>query len=243
MKNRLLNMMLYSLVAVHTGVSVAASQTLAQSTTPPAHERGVQPTLVPDNAHPPLDIDIQYRHRRNNTDDFKRLNDGDTLYSGDHYQIIFTPTETTYVSIFQKGSSGNLYQLFPMTQFNGVVVNNFNPAQPNITYFIPAQDKSFYLDERVGEEKIYIIATRQPDKQLENQYQQVLIARRGRSAAHVQRAQSRLQSAIQMRDPAGIITHSPHNPPPKEEEDTFSQIWQRLEICEGCVNTLTFRHR
>ena len=241
MTNRIQNKILYSLIAVHIGIGLAASQTQAQSTTAP--QRGPQLTFVPDNAHPPLDIDIQYRHRRNQNDEFKKLNDGDTLYSGDQYQIIFTPTSTTYVYIFQKGSSGNLYQLFPMTQFNDVVVNNFNPAQADTPYFIPAQDKSFYLDERMGEEKIYIIATRQPDKQLENQYQQVLIARRGRSAAHVQWAQSRLQNAIQMRDPGGIVTHSPHNPPPKMDEHAFSQIWQRLEICEGCVNTLTFRHR
>ena len=230
-------MILYTIVVIIVGACVAKSQK-------PTPERGLMQDLVEDNPQlpllttassptSPLDIAIQYRHRRTNTDEFKRLNEGDTLYSGDQYQIVFTPTEMTYVYIFQKGSSGNFYQLFPMSSFNGTIVNNFNPAQSETTYFIPAQDKSFYLDEQVGEEKIYFIAVRQPDKQFEKQYQQVLIAQLGGDATKVQTAQSHLESAIQMRDPGGIITHSSHNP----------SLWQKLEICEGCVNTLTFFHQ
>jgi hypothetical protein len=240
MKKRFFSMILYTIVVVIVGACVTNVQSIA----PLDPERGLTRIKVEDNYQlplsttasspiSPLDIAIQYRHRRKNTDDFKRLNEGDTLYSGDQYQIVFTPTEMTYVYIFQKGSSGNFYQLFPMSSFNSTIVNNFNPAQSDTTYFIPAQDKSFYLDEQIGEEKIYFIAARQPDKQFEKQYQQVLIARRGRSATNIETAQSHLESAIQMRDPGGIITHSSHNP----------SLWQRLEICEGCVNTLTFYHQ
>jgi hypothetical protein len=148
MKKCFFSMIFYTIVVVIVGACVAS-------------ERGLTRIKVEDNYPLPLstasssptsslDIAIQYRHRRTNTDEFKRLNDGDTLYSGDQYQIVFTPTETTYVYIFQKGSSGNLYQLFPMSSFNGVTVNNFNPAQSDTTYFIPAQDKSFYLDEQAS---------------------------------------------------------------------------------------------
>ncbi len=193
-----------------------------------------------------IDIDIQYRYRRKGSNEFKMLTDGGTLYSGDSYKIVFTPTETTYVYIFQKGSSGNLYRLFPMKGFNGVIVNNFNPAQAGTTYFIPAPNKSFFLDEQIGEEQIYIIAARQADRMLDQQYQQVLIARRGYNPVTIQRSQAALERAINMRDPSGITTDSvvvQQTKADDEEEQPFAMLWQRLEICEGCVNTLTFRHR
>jgi hypothetical protein len=46
-----------------------------------------------------LNIDIQYRYRSNGTNEFKTLSDGQVLYSGEFYKIVFTPTETTYVYV------------------------------------------------------------------------------------------------------------------------------------------------
>jgi len=190
----------------------------------------------------PLEIEIKYVYRRKDKDEFLSLSNGQVLYAGDYYKIIFTPTEKTYVYIFQKGSSGNIYRLFPIKSFKGV--NHFNPTQAGITYHIPAEDKSFFLDEQAGEEKIYFIAARQPDTELENQYQQVLKARGEQQNAKIQ--QARLEGTIRYRDPAGIGSDNTENKVftwTEENGQQFSMLRQRLEICEGCVNVLSFLHR
>jgi hypothetical protein len=183
-----------------------------------------------------LNIDIQYRYRSKGTNEFKTLSDGQALYSGDFYKIVFTPTETTYVYIFQKGSSGNLYRLFPMKSFHSVSVNQSNPAQAGTTYYIPAADKSFFLDEQIGEETLYFIAARSADRLLEQQYDQVLIARQHSRSAAVTAAPESLEQNLRMRDPTGIAFDT-------AVTDEMDDIWQRFEICEGCVNILRFRHR
>ncbi|EDN69014.1 conserved hypothetical protein [Beggiatoa sp. PS] len=94
------------------------------------------------------------------------------MYSGDHYQIVFTPFEDSYVYIFQQGSSGKIYRLFP-NNIAGVMNADVNPTQAGRTYYIPAQNEAFYLDEQTGQEKIYLIASRKQDIQLEQEYEQV----------------------------------------------------------------------
>ncbi len=42
------------------------------------------------------------------------------------------------------------------------------------TYYIPAPNQAFFLDQQTGIEKIYLIASRTPDIQLEKAYEQVL---------------------------------------------------------------------
>ena len=155
--------------------------------------------LMAFSAEPP-DIDIKYLYRHEGSKQFKILTEGSILYSGDFYKILFAPatTEKTdiYVYVFQTDSSDNIYRLFPMKSFAGVTVNNFNPVQPGITRYIPAKKKSFFLDEQIGKEQIYFLATRQPDTELENQYQQVLLARSEQNPEKIQSAQETLRQRL-----------------------------------------------
>ncbi|HDN26057.1 MAG TPA: DUF4384 domain-containing protein [Thioploca sp.] len=193
----------------------------------------------------PLSIDIKYVYRHKGGNQFETLTEGSTLYSGDYYKIIFTPTETTYVYIFQTDSSENIFRLFPMKSFGGVTVNNFNPAQPGKTYYIPAKGQSFYLDQQIGEEAIYFITSRQPEPRLENQYQQVVTAQRKQDTVEVEIAQTTLQQEIQQRGPGGIEKDSAEAQSFnwQEKGQQFSTLRQRLEGCDGCVNVLKFWHR
>ncbi len=117
-----------------------------------------------------LDFKINHVYRTGGKGNVKQLTNGGALHSGDYYKIIFTPDEDCDVYIFQLDSANKLFRLFPMNRFGGVTVNNFNPVKGGKTYHIPAQDKSFELDEQKGPETIYFIATRQKDVVLENQY-------------------------------------------------------------------------
>ena len=195
---------------------------------------------------PNLDFDIKYVYRHKTESDFHTLTNDTILYSGDHYKIIFTPTEETYVYIFQQGSSGNIYRLFPMASFAGVTVNNTNPVLPGTEYHIPAKDKSFFLDNQTGTEKLYFITSRQRDQQLENQYQQVLVARGDKNANQTQLAQATLTKSIKTRDPGGIessATQTEIFTISDNDGREFSVIRDRLKSCDGCRSEVTFQHK
>ncbi|MFK5971542.1 MAG: DUF4384 domain-containing protein [Candidatus Marithrix sp.] len=195
------------------------------------------------SAKPLINVKIQYIYRHKNGKKFQPLTNKSILHSGDFYKIVFTPTETSYLYIFQKGSTGNIFRLFPMQSYKSVVVNNNNPTEAK-TYYIPAKDKSFFLDDQTGTESLYIIVTNQKDEALETQYQQVLIARQGKKSQKIQVAQRALEQIIAMRDFGGIaedLTNTKVNW--TEAGQQFSAILARLKSCDGCVSTISFQHR
>jgi hypothetical protein len=190
---------------------------------------------------------INYVYRSGGKGDFKLLTNGSMLQSGDHYKILFTPTAECYVYIFQFDSANKIYQLFPMESFGGVTVNNFNPVQAGKTYYIPAEKKSFVLDQQTGTEKIYFLSSREHDLQLEAQYQQYLDAQQQKTDLDQELSQldRLLQHASESKGQAEIVSD-----PAETEKDTwqeggqiFSVLQQRLEnMCDGCVYVLTFKH-
>ncbi|MCK5522680.1 MAG: DUF4384 domain-containing protein [Thiomargarita sp.] len=192
----------------------------------------------------PISVKIQYLYRHKQGKAFKTLTNDVVLHSGDYYKIVFTPTETTFLYIFQRGSSSNIFRLFPMKSFKGVTVNNQNPVQANAEYYIPAKGKSFYLDNKTGKESIYVIVARQRDKVLEAQYQQVLIARQEQNQEKIKIAQTNLNRAIKMRDMGGIAEDSTETELNwTESGQQFSTVLARLTSCDGCVSPLNFWHR
>ncbi len=200
----------------------------------------------PGGITPDLSFDIKYTYRPKTGSKFTTLTDNTVLHSGDYYKIIFTPSETAYVYIFQQGSSGNIFRLFPMKSFGGVTVNNFNPVQPGIKYYIPAKGKSFFLDEQTGTEKLYFITSRQKDEMLENQYKQVLVARRGNDTKSIQLTQATLTKSIKNRDPGGIKTDPTQTETftiSDKQGQQFTVIRDRLKSCDGCKSEVTFQHK
>ncbi|MEN8219827.1 MAG: hypothetical protein ABFS56_26455 [Pseudomonadota bacterium] len=69
----------------------------------------------------PIQVDIKYLYYRNGWDNYKTLKNGSVLYrEKDFIKIIFTPSQRAYVYIFAKGSSANIYRIFPMQAFKGI---------------------------------------------------------------------------------------------------------------------------
>ena len=54
-----------------------------------------------------------------------------------------------------------------MESFGGVTLNNLNPVQQGKIVYLPAESKSFELDTQTGTEKIYFLASRTRDDDLE----------------------------------------------------------------------------
>ena len=96
------------------------------------------------------------------------------LHTGDHYKITFTPDKDAYVYIFQADSSGQMFQLFPMEDLKGVRVDNFNPVRTGQQVVLPAPDKAFRLDDKTGTERIYFIASVQPNAEIEALYDELM---------------------------------------------------------------------
>jgi hypothetical protein len=128
---------------------------------------------------------------------FRPLTNDSVLRSGDHYQIRFTPEQDGYVYIFQIDSSGAIYQLFPLENPQDVLTPNRNPVRGGLTYFIPAEDEAFHLDEQVGQEQIRGLAFQKQHIELEQHYAALAEARQAQDPAHIQAAQTQLLDDLQ----------------------------------------------
>ncbi|MEZ5584392.1 MAG: hypothetical protein R3F37_18000 [Candidatus Competibacteraceae bacterium] len=92
-----------------------------------------------------------------------------------------------------------------MTEFGGVQVNNLNPVTGGKTYRLPADDKSFQLDQQTGPESIIFLAFRQPNTQLEQQYEELVKARLNKNRGEAEALQIAMKKGFKTRGLAGIV--------------------------------------
>ncbi len=210
---------------------------------------GVTPkpaSLTTQSSQKPLNFKLNYVYRSGGQGSLKPLTEGSVLSSGDHYKIQFTPAEDSYVYIFQVDSTKAIYQLFPMTSFGGVKVNNLNPVQAGVTYQLPAKDKSFKLDNNVGSESILFLAFRQPNQALEQQYEALVKARLSPNNANADTLQTAIKSNFKTRGLAGIVDDPEKKTTtvPWTPTESFTTPVRHLNnLCADCINMITFDHR
>lgn len=203
-------------------------------------------SLAPQSGAKPLSFKVNYVYRPGGQGSLKPLVDGSVLHSGDHYKIQFTPTENSYVYIFQVDSSKAIYRLFPMTEFGGVKVNNLNPVRAGVAYHLPARDKSFQLDSNVGSESILFLAFRQPNQALEQQYEDLVKARLSRDNSKANNLQTAINSNFKTRGLAAIVDDPEKKTAtvPWTPTESFTVPVQRLDnLCADCINMINFDHR
>jgi len=199
-------------------------------------------TVKPPPSPPPLDFKINYLYLPSGASIFQPLTKDSVLHSGDYYKVIFTPLEDSYVYIFQMDSAKKIYQLFPMASFKGVILNNANPLQGRETYYIPAKDKSFVLDEQLGMETIYFLASRQRDIALEAQYENIQVAQRHENAVQLKLAEATFLKTMHEK---GLINveNDKETLNWTEQGRHFSVLRQRLDgLCQECIQVLAFKH-
>lgn len=189
-----------------------------------------------------LNFKVNYVYRPAGQGDLRPLKDGATLKSGDHYKIQFTPQENGYVYIFQIDSSDTVYQLFPMDEWSGVVLNNHNPVRAGTTYHLPADDKSFVLDDQRGLETIYFLASREDDPNVKKLAQQLHDARQQNNSQLDSSTQRALKQTFKTRGPAKIVSDSSSQTEINwNKQEKFKVSEQRLN-CANCINEVTFSH-
>jgi hypothetical protein len=89
--------------------------------------------------------------------------DPDTeFHAGDRIRLAVEANDSGYLYLINRGSSGAWNVLFPSPE----VAGGDNRIQAGIRYEIPA-GYTFTFDERAGEEKLFIVFSRQPEGDLE----------------------------------------------------------------------------
>lgn len=92
------------------------------------------------------------------------LQTGDILTSLDYYALFLQPFQNAFVYVVQQDATGTIAVLFPDPQWTPQT----NPVPAGQTVWVPKDmEHWFYLDTHVGQELIYIVATRERNAWLE----------------------------------------------------------------------------
>lgn len=190
-----------------------------------------------------LSFEVNYVYRTAGVGELKTIKNGDTLKSGDHYKIVFTPDKDCYVYIFQVDSSGQVFQLFPMESFRGVRVNLFNPVKQGKKYVLPSPNKAFLLDKKVGIERMYFIAYSEENEELESLYAELTAAVKRKNSSGVKDARSKLNKYFRRRGVTVVPSKQSTKVPWRETGDLFLVMSQRLEnLSKKRIHVLEFVH-
>ena len=95
----------------------------------------------------------------------RALTNGVTLTSEDHYYLEFNFESKLYLYVAQIDTAGAMHRLFPNVDYSSIG----NPLQPGIKYSFPEEDY-FFLDSRTGKERLYVVASKSPLRELEGTY-------------------------------------------------------------------------
>ena len=90
------------------------------------------------------------------------IQDGSLLNTGDRFQIIFKPHNTCYLYIINVDSKKKIYTLFPNAR-----TKIGNHLQEGEEYALPDRNKFYELDDAIGIETIYFIASYTPMNDIE----------------------------------------------------------------------------
>lgn len=184
----------------------------------------------------PLSFEINYVFRSSGKGPLLPIKQNEILHSGDHYKVIFTPEHSAYVYIFQVDSKNGIYQLFPLENIN-------NPVKQGQTYTIPGKNKAFILDNQTGDERIFLVVSKERNHKIEQLYKTIK-----NNNDHKTNEKTHLelkQYLIKRRGMGGIISDRSINSIHWEESSNlFSIVGQKLKAaCESCVTELKFQHQ
>ena len=182
-------------------------------------------------------------YRRGGSGPLRTLDAGATLASGDCYKVSFTPDRDGYAYVFQADGKGNVFQLFPMGAFDGVVLDNANPVRAESTYTLPAADKSFFLDATLGTERLYFVQSRTRDTSLEALNAALDAARTANGASAVRRAGQALLQALEQRERTSQTGRRSIAVPWAESRQVVGcYAYELAPMADGAVFCLAFGH-
>ncbi len=123
-----------------------------------------QPQAVAVSYEEPLPLGLRYSLLKQASGGGTTEVDTDTVFhSGDRIRLSIESNDTAYLYIVHQGSSGQWKVLFPAAEIGG----GNNRVEPGYGYSIPPRHW-FAFDEQVGEERLFVLLSRQPEQDLES---------------------------------------------------------------------------
>ena len=110
-----------------------------------------RPTIA---AQPDLQVSVVVTYKR--AGETRTLAAGGELTPNDHYRVTFTPSENSYVYVYQIDAKGKAQAIFPNAEF----VKATNPVTAKHAYNVPPEGQWFGLDQEPGDEEIVVVAAR-----------------------------------------------------------------------------------
>ena len=123
------------------------------------------PTVIPAayiSSQPPLGLRYSLLLSRAN-DPYREVDTAAAFRSGDRLKITVEANDDAYLYVISRGTSGLWKVLFPVSE----VANGDNFIQPFRRYEVPNGGR-FYFDDQAGEEKLFLVLTRKPEKNFED---------------------------------------------------------------------------
>lgn len=128
----------------------------------PPPRTAVVPVAYSPSTEKPLGL--RYSFLRNAGGDEYREVDPDTVFhSGDRIRVAVQSNGEGYLYIVMKGASGTWKVLFPSAE----VADGSNRVAAGRQTLIPPPPDRFAFDEQAGEERLFIVLSRQPEPSLE----------------------------------------------------------------------------
>jgi hypothetical protein len=114
------------------------------------------------SSQPPLGLRYSLLLSRDNNP-YSEVDAASTFRSGDRLKITVESNDEAYLYVIARGSSGLWKVLFPVSE----VASGDNLIQPFRRYEVPNGGR-FYFDEQAGEEKLFLVLSRKPEKNFED---------------------------------------------------------------------------
>jgi hypothetical protein len=136
-----------------------------------AENRDRSPETVPDQGeaqvinaalNPELPLGLRYSFLKQQGNGTAEVDTATAFRSGERIRLTVESNDSAYLYLVLLGSSGKWSVLFPSAQIAG----GNNHIERGHRYTIPAQHW-FAFDDQVGEEKLFILLSRQPQEDLE----------------------------------------------------------------------------
>jgi hypothetical protein len=114
----------------------------------------------PTGPHPALGL--RYTILRRTGEGQSEVNSEAVFHAGDRIRLAVEANDDGYLYVVNRGSSGTWKLLFPSAEIKG----GDNRIQRRVRYEVPS-GYTFTFDEQGGEEKLFLVLTRQPEPDLE----------------------------------------------------------------------------
>ena len=120
----------------------------------------IQAAYKPQGPHPALGL--RYTILKKKGDEQAEADTDATFHAGDRIRLAVEANDDGYLYVVNRGSSGTWKLLFPSPE----IKDGDNRVQKRVRYEIPS-GYTFTFDEQAGEEKLFIVLSRQPEPDLE----------------------------------------------------------------------------